>query len=93
MSRDRTFFEKCSGTSRCFLLGALKGHHKVAHGKRGGRSPSRRPGSMFPTIFSSPPESPGFGRFGGRGWVRGAIGCPYPSLVFRYSLNVSQHEA
>jgi len=50
----------------------------------------RRPGPAFQPIFSSPPESPAFGRFGGRGWVRG--GCRFSSLAFRDCLNLSRHE-
>ena len=59
-----------------YRLRALKGHQKVAQASEGQerrdrRPPARRPGSAFQPIFSSPPESPAFGRFGGRGRVRG----------------------
>jgi hypothetical protein len=88
-----TFFEKCSVRRPLLPLESPERASESSSGQARGRSPSRRPGSTFQPNFSSPPESPKDGRFGGRGRVRGAVGCRFSSLAFRYSLNFPRHEA
>ena len=46
---------------------------EIGPGPARGRSSSRRPGSAFQPISSSPPESSKSGRFGGRGRERGVL--------------------
>ncbi len=76
-SEDWTFFQKCSGRRPLLPLNALEGRQEVAQGKRGGRSdgtvvpPRAALGQRSDQFFSSPPESPAFGRFGGSGRERG----------------------
>ena len=58
---------------------------KIAQGKRGAGAPRAALGRRS-NDFSSPPESPALGRFGGRGWERGAVRCQLTSLESRVSL-------
>ncbi len=72
-------FQKCSGRRPLLPLNALEGHQKVAQCKRRAGAtgppfpPRAAPGQRSDQFFSSPPESPAFGRFGGRGRERGSF--------------------
>ena len=50
-------------------------------------------GQRSDPFFSSPPESPAVGRFGGRGRERGAICYEVAALACRCAANIFRHEA
>ena len=72
---------------------ALEGRQRVAQGKRG-QEPLAPPWVKSSNKFSPlPPESPAFGRFGGRGRERGVARCQLATLASRWCPNVSRFEA
>jgi hypothetical protein len=86
------FSQKCSGRRPLLPLNALKGQQNIAQGKRGARSPVRRPGSGFRPILFLSPKSPAFGRFGGEAG-EGASSGLLPNLGLPGSFKLCSHEA
>jgi hypothetical protein len=72
-SGDWTFFEKCSGRRPLLPLESPERASESSPGPARGQEPLAPPRVSVPTHCLLSPESPAFGRFGGRGRVRGVV--------------------